>query len=70
VDEYIYGIPEPELDEAPLDEFLIPGDNTQNQPPQDAVLPINPDAPSNLTAIPDQPNGDIPIIHSPSLIRP
>lgn len=66
MNDYLYGIPEAELGDVEMDEFLIPGDNTGHQPPQDAVLPINPDAPGNLSRIPDV-GGPIPIISSPSL---
>lgn len=68
-DDEIIGQPEDCLDGGEDDEFLIPGDNTQNMPPQDAVPPINPDAPGNLTRIPPI-GGEIPVVTPPLSIKP
>lgn len=51
-------------DEDDLSEDLIPGDNDKQGPPSDVPATPNPNAPDNLTRIPNQ-GGDIPIVSEP-----
>ncbi len=51
----------------PEQEDVIPGDNDKLGPPQKPTPTgiINPDAPDNLTRIPADPNGNVPIVAEP-----